>query len=336
MKNIYFLVFLIACSSPTIITVPEKTNSSLKRGDDLVIAFGSCSDEDKDQPLWDDILAEKANIWIWLGDNIYGDTEDMNVMRTKYNKQKSHPLYQQLIQETMINGTWDDHDYGENDAGKNYPQKVASQKEFLDFLDIPDNHPRRNRKGVYGSQIINHKYAKVHIFYLDARYFRDELVKKNDANIPVPNGVILGEEQWAWLEYELANSQADVHIFASGIQFIPEQHRFEKWANFPAERKRLLGLIKKNDIKIPIVISGDRHIGEISKMTYENLVIHDITSSSLTHGWSKRRPEENKYRKGNIVYDLNYGIITISKNLNISAALKSNNNETETEVIINE
>jgi alkaline phosphatase D len=45
---------------------------------------------------------------------------------------------------------------------------------------------------------------------------------------------MLGETQWKWLEDQLTASDADVHIIGGGIQFLPEEHRSEKWANFPA------------------------------------------------------------------------------------------------------
>jgi len=299
--------------------MPDKTDNT------LVFAFGSCSDEDKEQVLWDDILQDQPDMWIWLGDNIYGDTDNMDVMRKKYNLQKSNKLYQKMMQEMMITGTWDDHDFGLNDAGKNYTKRAESQKELLDFLDVPADDPRRSQEGVYGSHDVNHEYADVKIILLDARYFRDDLTKKDGKNIPNPDGEILGNDQWNWLEQVLAESQADIHIIASGIQVIPEQHVYEKWANFPTERNRLFELLAKHNTNRPIFISGDRHIGEISKMVHNGKVMYDITSSSLTHGWSIRNNEENKHRIGEIVYDLNYGIIDIrnNKGLEITGLLKS-------------
>ncbi|MET0658010.1 MAG: hypothetical protein ABW110_07620 [Steroidobacteraceae bacterium] len=52
------------------------------------IAFGSCAKQDKEQPIWDAVLASKPDLFIFLGDNIYGDTTDMQVMRA--NTRSSH------------------------------------------------------------------------------------------------------------------------------------------------------------------------------------------------------------------------------------------------------
>ena len=37
------------------------------------IAFGSCADQVKPQPIWDAILAYQPELFIFAGDNVYGD-----------------------------------------------------------------------------------------------------------------------------------------------------------------------------------------------------------------------------------------------------------------------
>jgi len=79
----------------------------------------------------------------------------------------------------------------------------------------------------------------------------------------------------------LKTSPAKVNLIVSGIQFLPTQHAYEKWANFPQERERLLNLIAASGAKTPILLSGDRHIAELMKMTDERFPdgIYEITSS---------------------------------------------------------
>ena len=125
---------LAGCRTPKSGTASVTQNKPL-----TTIAFGSCSDQKRPQPLWDDIVAQKPDLWIWLGDNIYGDSENMDTLRAKYARQKSNPVYQQLRQSTPIIGVWDDHDYGVNDGGKEYPKRKESQQLMLDFLDVPVN-----------------------------------------------------------------------------------------------------------------------------------------------------------------------------------------------------
>lgn len=306
-------VLLTSCQSakPTVSDAQNQTRTTTQQPL-TTIAFGSCSDQKRPQPLWDDIVAQKPNLWIWLGDNIYGDSESMDTLRAKYNRQKANPVYQQLRQLTPIIGVWDDHDYGVNDGGKEYPMRRESQQVMLDFLDVPATSPLRQREGAYSAHVYGPAGKRVKVLLLDGRYFRDPLKKDGKANVPDPAGDILGDAQWRWLEQELTGSDADVHIIGSGIQVLPEEHVYEKWANFPTARQRLLDLLAKTKPKGAILISGDRHIAEVSKVSVPGLSydLFDVTSSGLTHV-SAPHTEPNRHRVGEMVAKLNYGLITI-------------------------
>ena len=280
------------------------------------IALGSCNRQDQPQDMWAHIIENDPQLWIWLGDNIYGDSEDMEVMKKKYDLQMSHPEYQALLRQCPIIGIWDDHDYGVNDGDKSYPMKAASKELMLDFLDVPEGAEVRKRPGAYQSFEFGPKDQLVKIMLLDARSFRDELTKETVNNqrqyAANQNGDVLGEAQWTWLEKELSGSKAKVHIIGCGIQFIPEEHRFEKWANFPAARQRLFDLLVANKVERPILLSGDRHIGEISKIDLPGLkqAVYEMTSSGLTHSYEKAK-ESNRYRQGPLVVNKNFGVINI-------------------------
>lgn len=251
------------------------------------IAFGSCNKHNLPQPLWNPINEDKPEVFIWLGDNVYGDTHDMELLESKYMAQKAIPGYQQLKKNTQVIGVWDDHDYGINDGGKFYTQREMSMQLMLDFLDEPKNSPRRKQQGVYASYEYGTGEESVKIFLLDARYNRDTLYRQEGIYLPNTEGSILGKEQWDWLESELKNSNAKVNIISSGIQFIPTEHPFEKWENFPKEREKLFNLIHISGAKNPVLISGDRHIAEISKLKDQRFPngLYEITSSGMTHVW---------------------------------------------------
>lgn len=77
-------------------------------------------------------LRQKQNdLFVYLGDNIYGDTEDMNVLLAKYGKLSCKTEFQNLLNSCKVIATWDDHDYGVNDGGVEYPMKVESKNIFL-------------------------------------------------------------------------------------------------------------------------------------------------------------------------------------------------------------
>jgi alkaline phosphatase D len=208
-------------------------------------------------------------------------------------------------------GTWDDHDYGQRDGGKDYAHKAESQRLLLDFLDVPKDDARRSQEGVYSSATFGPPGKRVKIVLLDGRYFRDE---------PGPDADILGEKQWRWLEGQLAGSDAQVHIIGSGNQVIACGHKYEKWADYPKARARLFALLHKTKPRHVVLLSGDRHFGEISKLDDAALgAVHDITSSGMTHYaeptvqnlWHDFANEPNSHRVGKGFAGCNFGLLTI-------------------------
>lgn len=284
------------------------------------IAFGSCAHQDRPQPIWKQITARNPDLFLWLGDNIYGDTEDMSVLKAKYAKLAAQPGYQALQKKCSVMAIWDDHDYGVNDGGSEYPKKKQSQSIFLDFFKVPKDAAQRQHPGIYGAKIIGPVGKRAQIILLDTRYFRSPLKKNSQrpkgegpytAN-PDPKTTILGPSQWKWLEEQL-KKPAEVRLIASSIQVIAEDHGWEKWMNFPHERGRLFQLIRKTKAGGVIFLSGDRHLAEISMM--EGVVgypLFDITSSGLNFGHQGfRRHEKNRHRVGSMNYGNNFGCIEL-------------------------
>ncbi|MBT8312605.1 MAG: alkaline phosphatase family protein, partial [Flavobacteriaceae bacterium] len=242
----------------------------------LNIAFGSCNKHDLENHLWDDILSLKPDLWIWGGDNIYADTDDMSVMRRMYQAQDSVPGYRKLLLNVPILGTWDDHDYGLNDGGVEFTAKAKSQQVFLDFLKVPENDVRRTRQGIYKAHDYKLDGGSVKILVLDTRYFRSPLIKDTLTNkryIPDLSGeaTVLGDEQWNWLEEQLKTSRADFNLIVSSIQFLSNEHGFECWGNFPAEVSKMEAMIAASGARGVIILSGDRHISEFSSKNIPGL-----------------------------------------------------------------
>ena len=267
------------------------------------IAFGSCNKHDSEQPMWQVILQHEPDVWIWTGDIVYGDTEDMALLRSKYEAQKAQPDYARLATTCDVIGIWDDHDYGLNNGGKEYPRRAESQQLLLDFLDVPPDSPRRAQAGAYGSHLYGSGDEQVLIILLDARYHRDP---------PGENADVLGAEQWSWLEEQLTTSQARLNIIASSIQILSAEHKYEKWANFPKARERLLDLVRTSGARGVVFISGDRHLAEITRLDSPgHEPLYDVTSSGLTHSWTSFPGEPNSLRVGSVFHQLNFGMLTI-------------------------
>jgi alkaline phosphatase D len=292
------------------------------------MAFGSCNRQDAPQPLWKPILADRPDLWVWMGDNIYGDSPVMDTLRAKYARQNTNPDYQLLKAITPIIGVWDDHDYGINDGGKHFVQKKDSRDLMFDFLDVSANSPDRQREGGYSAHTFGEGEQQVKVILLDARYFRDSLVRVDRVYQINSTGQILGDTQWKWLENELKTSTARVNFIVSGIQFLPTEHAYEKWANFPQEREKLLEVIASSGVQNPILMSGDRHIAEIMKLVDSRFPkgLYEVTASGLTHTWSGIAEEKNSFRVSDLIAQLNYGLATFDwKNDTVLIEIKGEN-----------
>ncbi|MFD2785435.1 alkaline phosphatase D family protein [Hymenobacter rubripertinctus] len=325
------LVALLAACSPS--GQPAQSSETATRpartAGELRLAFGSCNRHDLPQPLWDDIARDQPDVWIWLGDNIYGDSDDPAVLRAKYAAEFNQPGYRHLREQgTRVIGTWDDHDYGRNDGDRNYPFKAQNQQLALDFLEEPADSPRRRQEGIYDAYEYRVGTKKVKVILLDDRYFQDPLYRDaRQVYQPNPTGDVLGEPQWQWLRGQLQNSDADAHIIGSGIQFLPTEHRFEKWANFPAARQRFLSLLTETHPKGILLISGDRHIGEVSRLVVPGLAgpVVEVTSSGLTHPATQNTGEPNQLRISPLVNQKHYALFRFREQqgqLTVDASLR--------------
>lgn len=283
------------------------------------ILFGSCCKQDFPMPIMSQMAKEQADAMIFLGDNIYGDTTDIQVLQEKYQRLAENPDFQKLLASSPAYAVWDDHDFGLNDVGADYPHKAESQKIFLDFWGTPKDSPRRQRAGTYSSTILGPEGKRVQLILLDTRYFRSPLKKgatkrTGGPYIPDrdPKKTMLGEKQWAWLKAQLLKP-AEVRVIASSIQCLASDAGQETWSNLPLERARLFNLIRDTKANGVFIISGDRHWSEYS-MTKESLPypLYDFTSSSFNQIHLRGTPTENRYRVSDTTYHLqNYGVILI-------------------------
>ena len=282
------------------------------------IAFGSCMHQSKTKPVLDLAAAAAPDLFLFLGDNLYGDTDDMAVLQEKYDLLAAAPELQRLRAVVPTLATWDDHDYGRNDAGHEYPHKAESKEIFLDFWQEPADSPRWSREGVYASHLFDEPGGTLQVILLDTRWFRDPLDPNNDPSqfkhdyrpTTDTSRTMLGEAQWAWLEAELARP-ADVRIVATSIQLGHEYNGWESWTNMPHERQRMVDLIRATGAEATFFLSGDVHWAELSKLEAPGgYPLYDLTSSGITEDWPEI--DENANRVGQPVAENNYGFVEIA------------------------
>jgi len=278
------------------------------------LAFGSCLRETQPAPILDTINSLRPDVFVFLGDNAYIDAKTPEAIAAGYARLEALDQLADLKRISRVLAIWDDHDYGINDCGNEYPLKQLSQRAFLDFWNEPKDSPRRTQEGIYTSYFFGEAGKRVHVVMLDTRYFRDlperdpEQARRRYIPTTDPTKTVLGQAQWTWLEAELAEP-CDVRMIASSIQVLPREHQFERWGKFPHERDRLLALIAKSDTPT-VLLSGDRHHAEISKLDQpNNTPLFEITSSSLNTSRGNNTTEPNAHRVGQVLTVNNFGLI---------------------------
>ena len=295
------------------------------------IAFGSCANENRPQPIWETINEMKPQLFIFTGDNVYADTADPVKLAKSYEELAAIPDFAALRESTPVVGTWDDHDYGKNDAGAEFEGKQAAKDAFMEFFETPEDSPLRQRGGVYDAKIYGPEGKRVQVILLDTRWFRGPLRKMTKEELKAARkesgkkvgrylpdedseSTMLGDEQWAWLEEQL-QKPAELRLLVSSIQVVALDHGWEKWGNLPKERKKLLDLIRDHANNV-IILSGDRHSSDISMLPPETdggpfYPIYDVTSSGLNQTGLSDEPNRFRVAGDSVYNEPNFGWIDI-------------------------
>ena len=311
------------------------------------IAFGSCADEELPQPIWATIQAENPDIFLFLGDNVYADINRgervENFTRAElefaYGMLDKHADFTPFRASVPMLSTWDDHDFGKNDAGVEFDLKTDAKELMLATLGAPQDTEMPNRPGVYHSAMYGPEGQRVQVIMLDTRWFRSSLKHTDEPDVvgkeryvpdADPSKTMLGAEQWAWLRQQF-EKPADLRLLVSSIQVIADGHGWEAWRTMPLEREKLYSMIKETGAANTVILSGDRHVGGLYRQTISSeITLSEITSSSLNLPWSNWNPDKDRveetgpYQVGDLYGKANFGTLDIDwTDRKVVAQLKS-------------
>lgn len=293
------------------------------------IAFGSCNHQSRSQHMWDRISAAEPDLFLLIGDNVYGDQmwkgdAALTTLRNAYALQASHPEFAAFRSAVPMMTTWDDHDFGFNDAGASFAFRGWAEDIYETFWDASPEV--RARPGIYESRMFGNPGERVQLIMLDTRFFRSDLERMpySEERPPlgpyVPNDdegrTMLGEAQWAWLQQELAKP-ADLRILVSSIQVLTDAHDYESWEALPGERRKLYGLLAEREESGLVILSGDRHAGGIYSDTplAAGEQLWELTSSSLNLAFndtaSNTAREPDPRRLTDFISEENFGLVEI-------------------------
>eukprot|EP00966_Prymnesium_polylepis_P326719 7382622-Prymnesium_polylepis.1 len=221
---------------------------ALPRHDDAPLsrlAFGSCRKQTRSQSIFRAIAAKKPDVWVWTGDAVYPKApSSAKEIREAFDLVGRDEDEQRLLRQVpVVDGVYDDHDFGENDGGRTSPNRELARRLFLDtVLHEPADSVRRSQAGgIYASRTFGRPPYQVKLIMLDTRFGRDDHAVPSPGAwrwLPKPGycaalvrllstvlgvgaahpGAMLAPDQWSWLERELTNSSAAVHLIVSSVQ----------------------------------------------------------------------------------------------------------------------
>lgn len=295
------------------------------------IVFGSCAQQWQPQPIWNTVKEAKPDLFIFLGDAIYGDWHgDQPFIPTReslqadWDRLAAIPEFEAVRDQVPFMATWDNHDYGSHDGGAEFSLKETSKSLFLDFFGEPGDSARRATPGIYDARIFGPEGRRVQIILLDTKWFRSDF--RRDPRTPEerkaigkvgkysPNedstATLLGEAQWQWLEQQL-KQPAELRLIVSSTQVIADQKGMDEWGAFPRERQRLFDLIDSTGARGVLLLSGNVHFAEVSRYDGNHYPLYDFTASGMTHVNPDYAAAKNDYRVAGPFVERNVGLVQI-------------------------
>ncbi|MFK8047038.1 MAG: alkaline phosphatase D family protein [Halioglobus sp.] len=333
------VLLLLSCSATA---EPGQVQTPASHLEVSRIAFGSCAFQSLDQPIFNAVVKAEPDMYLSLGDAIYGDYDiatktvfevTPQTLRRDWQVLADSPDWRNLVAHIPVMSTWDNHDYGHHSAGAEFPFKAESEEIFLDFFSEPANSERRKRPGVYDSKIFGPEGRRVQVILLDTRSFKTppNLAHRVEgaggslgkyAPNSSPGATLLGGDQWLWLERELERS-AELRFIASSGQVVANEKGMDEWGNYPLQRDRLLRLITTTTQGRVILLSGNAHFSEVSAVDIGSTRVVDFTSSGLTHVNKKYSQAANNYRVAGPYADVNFGLVEIDWKNGLDIVLKA-------------
>jgi alkaline phosphatase D len=284
------------------------------------IAAGSCfyvNDPPYDRPgeakgggfeILGAMLATQPDAMVWLGDNVYLREPDWNTrtgMIYRYTHSRSHPDLQPFLAAVHQYATWDDHDYGPDNSDWTWREKATSRETFELFWGNPEPGPPE-----LGGIATTFQWGDVEFFLLDNRWFRSSEHRISG------HKQVFGEDQIRWLTDALTYSRASFKIVVSGGQILTPVEKWDSYATYPVERARFLEVLRANDVRGVVLLSGDVHYTVLSKLERRGTYpLWEITTSPLTAEVASLDPdtsENHLAEPGTLFVERNFATLDFS------------------------
>ncbi|MHC4451195.1 MAG: alkaline phosphatase D family protein [Planctomycetota bacterium] len=290
------------------------------------VAIASCMDdrfEKEQKQIWAELAEQKPDAIFLIGDNAYCDFYQGRMLRqappevlwARQAETRSRIALYRWKRLVPVFSTWDDHDYGMNDAGRDYVHKRAAKRVFRAFFpqaeidDFLEHGP-----GVSSSLVL---FGQRWLL-LDGRTYRSPNRKES------ANETVFGAAQEAWIARSLA--RPDPTWIVNGTQFFGAYHRFESYeACQPGSFPNFCRIIRAGRAPAAFV-SGDRHLAEIMKIDAKEcgfatveLTTSAIHSRTFPNAW---KDGANPRQLHGVSGALNYAIVDVEAAEGLKAKIR--------------
>ncbi len=292
------------------------------------VAFTSCMNPIRVpiQPIWTQVGVLRPDAILLIGDNNYmpmrpeayeAPESTVFYALARYHRYlRDVPGLRSILSSIPTYGIWDDHDFGPNNSDRTFKWRELSLDLFKKYWPNPAAGTATTDGAFYSFKI-----ADVEFFMLDDRYHRDP----NDA---LDRATMLGEGQLAWFKEQLKASTATFKVIVNGhTTTIDRGDRAEYWANFGNEQEEFLKWMFTENIDGVFFISGDWHVGSLSRIEFSkegyplyelissNAGVHSVEADNDQYNYNRQTTGHNRRFDGPIINDIqdyNFGLLEFS------------------------
>jgi hypothetical protein len=275
------------------------------------MALASCARAGSNGAVFDAIRADDPLLFIATGDLFYGNvsSDDPDRFAELYDQMLGEPGPSALYRSTNFAYTWDDHDFGANDADASSASRQAALSSYDAF--VPHYPYARPELGVIAQAFT---VGRVRVVITDERAARVPSEGGDDA------GTMLGPEQRAWLLAELvaASRSNALVIWVSASPWITRPTTGDdSWEGFAPERRLIADELEAAEVDNLLMVSGDAHMLAIDDGSNNRFSTSGVKGFPVFHAAPLDRPASVKggpYGGGVSARPGQYGLIDIADN----------------------
>jgi alkaline phosphatase D len=245
---------------------PIQTAPVLGASGQFNIAFGSCSKFGA-QPVFDTLAEHDLDLFLFVGDNHYGNTADEGSLRWYYQWAHGMAARRPFMSQTPILATWDDHDFTGNNTDGSAPGKETALQVFRHYWPNPASGTSSTEGTFFSNRL-----GDIEFFLLDVRYHQGT------------DGTLLGNGQTEWLQQALLASEAQFKVLVGGSQWTAKGSN-DSWKSFLPDRDALFSFIGDNKLSGVVLLSGDIHRSSFRRLVSDQAgySLPELTSSPLSN-----------------------------------------------------